>query len=226
MRVLLFLFAVLLCAPLTASPTPLLVMPVDFEVLEMSVGGITDVKPDETEATRQLLDDVLIGHLRNGPEFRVVNMPELSEGERVVLENHVALFTLVSQQAASVLQDSGWRHKRKQFDYTIGPGLTFLAERSGAEKAIFTSGFVADATGGRVVLGVIIASTTRIVMLLGAAHLSSAIVNLRTGEIEWLKISEDFSGHGTRSPKERASAVRLIDRLFHRYPRGGYGPRG
>lgn len=212
----------LLCAPQMVSATPVLVMPVEFQVLEMSAGGVIDIKGDETESTQGILDAALPQRVESDRRFATIAMPDLTPAEESTLREHVALFRLVSEEATLVLRDPGWKAKKSHFDYTIGPGLAFLADRSGAEKAVFASGFVAEATGGRVVLGLLAAGIAGVAIPLGGANFSVAVVDLKTGSIEWMDATQRLSGHGSQSPKQAETAVNLVDYMLDRYPDKGF----
>lgn len=214
-----------LSPPLVARSAPILVVPTDFKVYERSLGGIVDIKVDDTEQTRREIDAALLRQLGKSGHFEPIALPALTDAERVVFEEHLALFDVVARQAALVVFELEWRHKRRrQFDYSIGPGLAFLADRTGAERVILVSGHLADSTGGRVVVGVVATATTRVPFLLNEGLLSVAIVDLRSGAFEWMNVANQFSGHGTRSPKTAGSADRLMSRVFRDYPRGGFQP--
>lgn len=202
-----------------AAPQRVIVMPVEFKVLELSAGGVLDVLPEETETAKSIYAEAVAKRFEDSRTYSVVAMPELSDDEAELLQAHVALYGLVSQEAVARSVGGGWGHKKKAFDYTVGPGLRFLAERTGADKAIFTGGHAMQATGGRVLLA-IAAAAGGFAVPTGDSNVSLAIVNLHTGNIEWLNATQYYSARSVLGEPGT-----ILARLFQGFPSSKYHAR-
>lgn len=202
-----------------AAPQRVVVMPVEFRVIEISAGGVIEVLPDETEAAKAVYADAVIKRFEGSQTYSVVRIPELSPEETTLLNEYVSLYSLVSQQAVEMINSGGWGHKKKAFDYTVGPGLRFLAERAGADKAVFTGGHVMQSSGGRILLA-IAATAAGFSVPTGNSNLSVSIVDLHTGEVEWLNATQYFNGQTVQH-----DPATVLSALFKDFPSSSYHAR-
>ena len=140
-------------ASLSGAGRPILLLAMDIEVSELSAGGLLDVVPSWTKEAKQRLRTALEGHqgeLLAGAHL--VDLPVLSDEERQRLDDYLALNETVAADALTMtapINQGGWRHKLKHFDYTIGPGLAFLADKTGADQALILIGQDVRTTSGR-----------------------------------------------------------------------------
>lgn len=202
-----------------ASPTRVIVMPPDLRVMEISAGGVLDILPEETEATKSTWFAAVANRFQNSRAYSVVEMPELSPEETTLLREYVALYSRVSEQAVEMIGDGGWGHKKRAFDYTVGPGLRFLADRSGADKAVFTGGHVMQSSGGRILL-TIAAAAAGYGVPSGSTNVSVSIVDLHTGEVEWLNATQYFGGQTVQH-----DSATVLAALFKDFPKSKYHAR-
>jgi hypothetical protein len=196
-------------------PLKVLVLPVDFDMLEFSAAGMIEPVPAETtQAEEQLLTSV---HkvLRITKKFQIVDMPALSDAERELLKEHVALYKLSAFNAGQMLRMGGpaWKAKRTNFDYSIGDGLKFLIERSGADAAVVVGGFKVSSSGGRVAMALLLAAAG-IAIPLGGAQTTAGVVDLNTGNIRWL--DERLGTKG--DVKDRGGADQTVNAVLGQYP--------
>jgi len=168
-----------------ADPVRVLIMPPDVELSELTAGGLLEPKADWTEQGRAHVAAALDRHLE-GKNATVVRYPAPG-GDPDPAD--LQLLKLHDEVGGSIL-----RHKylpvlelptkRDVFDWTLGPEVGRLRERTGADYALFV--FLRDSY----------ASAGRVALIVGAALLGvgvpggqqwgfASLVDLRTGDIVW-----------------------------------------
>jgi len=198
------------------KPKKVLLLPVDIDVMEISAGGV----PEKVEAwSKQAKSNVRQSlHKTIGAEknFELVEMPEMAASEKDVLEQYLAFYEVVGGDAFIFGRspDPAWQHKRKNFDYTLGNGLGFLRQKTGADAALFVVGADQISTGGRkaaIVLGAMIG----VAIPVGMTFVSVGLVDLESGNILWLNY--DFGG-GNWDIRDQADTDKLVANIFRDYP--------
>ncbi|MCB1763393.1 MAG: hypothetical protein KDI27_09680 [Gammaproteobacteria bacterium] len=195
-----------------------ILLPLKIKVKEMTASGITEVVPTWTEvgnnnfsASLQRNQQTLFGNMT------WVNPPALDEAEATLLDQHIALNETVVSNAVAVtnaLSGNAWTHKRKHFDYSIGPGLAFLADRTGADKAILVMGEDVRSSGGRKAAFVVLAAFG-VGIPLGHAVTFANIIDLRSGDILWMNQHVSVGELGYLDGKH---TDRIVQDLFKEYP--------
>ncbi len=110
---------------------------------------------------------------------------------------------------------SGWRHKLDRFDYTLGNGLAFLQDRTGADSGLLVIGRHQIATAGRVAASVLAALFGGVVVPTSRNFLTTGVVDFETGDILWLNYSTSASG---RDLRELETADKEVLRLLEKFP--------
>jgi hypothetical protein len=111
-------------------------------------------------------------------------------------------------------------HKIKRFDFSIGPGLNALQRETGADAAIMIYGRDYVSTAGRkakAVLGniPIVGAFTGPPPRLGRSWVGIGLIDLRTGDLLWLKSEARGS---TSNLRDVADAKDIIGSIFEWYP--------
>jgi hypothetical protein len=196
-------------------PMRVLVLPVDFDVLEMSAGGMIEPVPASTTEAEAALTDATIRVLKHTGKFQIIDLPAMSDEEKEVLKEHVALYKLTAFNASQMIRMGGpaWKAKQKQFDYSIGDGLKFLVERSGADAAVVVAGAQVNSSGGRIAMMILLAAAG-VAIPLGGAQGTAGIVDLNTGKISWLEERMGTKGN----IREKAGAEQTMMALVGSYP--------
>lgn len=193
-------------------------LPLDIEVSEMSASGITEVVPVWSETGKANFRRALEN--RGGKflnDLELVAMPPLMPEERAQLEQHIALNATVVGSAigtTSAHAGAAWSHKSERFDYGIGQGLAFLAEKSGADKAIVLSGEDVHSSGGRKAAFVVFAALG-VGIPMGHAVTVANIIDLRSGDILWMDHHVSATGTSYLDPVHVAE---ILEDLFKDYP--------
>ncbi len=135
-----------------------LVLSADFELRRYNVHGIIEARPEETAAACRCLKDALAEAADQHPVLQSVDIPTLTAAEEAVVAEHTALLaTIVSnirfmeEVERDKPQGSVGPAALRERDYSIGPGLAFLGERTGASKALIVTGWHLAPTSGRTI---------------------------------------------------------------------------
>jgi hypothetical protein len=220
-RQILLLLISLAVVPLSANhahaSTRMLVLPVEFNYYELSAGGVVDSLPDLSAVAEQNLA-AGISALPAEIMLEAVEFPELDDAESEIVAEYVALLDLVIEEAEMEIRHGSMRHKRDAWDYSIGPGLAFLADRTGVDHAIFIGGAAMKATGGRWAFALLAAAAVGAIVETGGSRVAVGILNLRTGDIEWVSTDENFAKRSSLSPENSEGARGLLRRVSESYP--------
>lgn len=205
----------LLEQPSRALPKRILLLPPEITVKELSAGGVPEKVP---EWTKQASENVAreMGALAAGRgDFELVKLPELTAEEQDLLEEHLGIYFQVALAAhrltATAVQ--GWEHKRQRFDYTVGDGLKFLRQKTGADAALMVIGEDVVSSGGRkaaFVLGALVG----VGIPMGQSLLSVGIVSLEEGDLLWMH--NDFSV--AKDLKDAQSVREMLNTIMAVYP--------
>lgn len=170
------------------GPLNILLLPVDFDVMQFTASGIVEPMPSETTAAEESLMSAATKVISSGGKFRIVDMPALTPEETAALKEHLALYKLTSVTAAQMIQVGGpaWRTKITDFDYSLGDGLKFLVDRSGANAAVVVAGGQVKSSGGRVAMFILLAAAG-VAIPLGGAQVYAGVIDLDSGRIAWME---------------------------------------
>jgi hypothetical protein len=211
-------------APEAAALQPgvkrIVMLPVEFTVYQKSVAGIEAV-PDWTENAKFALSDASIHMLQQDNRFQVMPLPEFDGETQGLLREHVELFKVIGNTVTSLLQYGGkaWAGKRTDFDYTLGDGLRFLADASGADYAFLLAGAQVAESGGAVFLELLIAAAGGYGGG-GGTFVFAGIVDLHTGDVKWFNHrtgAQVFGMTGTDLRKPE-TAQEVVTQMFAGFP--------
>lgn len=233
--VLIAAYILMLAAPpaaASAAPTPrpldgyaktdggkvkLLLLPSHFMVYQLGASGVTSHEiPEWSRAAEQHASGALRAFLDLSSEFAAVELPPLSDEQTAALDEHLGLAELLAFNAWSnrMTGGSAWKHKQKQFDQEIGPGLRYLRERTGADVAVFAVGMDAYSTGGRIAMGVMTTLVFGVTPVAFPSIVVIAMVELETGRVVYANL-----GHGGTDLRVAERVYEYVDRALCEYPR-------
>lgn len=193
-------------AELPVAPSRIVLLPVAMEVKAMGMTNV-EVLPDATQKGREILQAEAVTGLEKhfAAKVQVVNTNKLSAAEQTSLDAHAALFEVVVANGLWRQQMPGFpSDKTKTGDYTLGTGLAFIREKTGADYAMLFSGEDYQATGGRVATMVMAAALWGAYIPLGQSYIGMGLVDLRDGRVLWHDVR--FSG----ADMDETSGVRGI----------------
>ena len=227
------LLIVLLLAPLAAaaqthvyldrslqpSATPakkVLFIPPDVAVSEISAGGVIEKVPDWSKQAREHVMSAL-RKFAPGARFEIINVPTLTAAEQETLDQHVALYDLVAGNVKNNGLGGGqvWTKRLASglTDYTLGPGLAFLAEKTGADTAMFVivQDFVSSSERKAMfVLGALFG----VGLPLGRTFAVAGLVDLKSGKLLW----QSYDTSATPDMRVAADADKVVQDLFKSFP--------
>lgn len=184
----------------------LVIAPVDAKMYEITVSGALEERPDWSEQSETIIKGVAKETLQELFQIDTVFFPTLSESEKKVLDEHIALYRLLSQSKdSSIHLSTDWNERFYEQDMCLGAGLAFLSHKSDAEIMIFFTGQQARSTSGRVAM-LILAAAMGVAMPTGQSYLEVAAIDLRTGNVLW----RDAAISPTFDLKQQSGANRMM----------------
>jgi hypothetical protein len=201
----------------SALPKKVVVLPANIEVYEVTAGDVSEEVPEwSAEAGKNVLQ-ALSETIKSGKTLNEVGFPRLAPPAVAVVDEHIALYKLV---ANAIDNNYDLEHKTKRFDYSIGPGLNALQRETGADAAIMIYGRDYVSTAGRkakAVLGniPIVGAFTGPPPRLGRSWVGIGLIDLRTGDLLWMKSEARGS---TSNLRELTDAKDIIGSIFEWYP--------
>jgi hypothetical protein len=196
-------------------PKKVMVLPVDIEVVEVSAGGVEEKVPDWSKEASQSVFKALSAAISKS-SLKEVAVPQFSGAAGTNLDEHLALYKLVVNTASR----TDWKHKIQHFDYSIGPGLREIADKTGVDAALMVYGRDYVSTAGRKARAV--AGNIPFVNIftgpapeLGHSYIHVGVVDLRTGDLLWMNSNYREGSTNLRDPGD---ASMMITSIFEWYP--------
>lgn len=195
-----------------ARPKKLVLLPPQIFVYEISAGGVPTRMADWETLARDNLTAAATRLARDYGLFELLPAPELSGEARETLEVHIGLYERVALSVFNFgrgTQDA-WAHKQQEFDYTLGPGLAFLRAQTGADAALIVLGVDFISSAGRKA-AFIAGLALGVVMPLGQSFVTAGVVDLETGDVQWMAFDAS-----TSMDSRNAADVEALVRDFYR----------
>ena len=200
-----------------SKPHKTVLLPLDIKVKEFSSGGLLDEIGSSTLEAKNIFQDQLTQVIET-KDIDLVNLPSaLSAEEQAKVEEYVALYNVVAGNAIAYtgqLAPPAWKHKIKHFDYTLGPGLRFLKEKTGADTALLITGEDVISTSGRKA-AFVIAAIFGVAIPLGHTFIVGGLVDLDTGDILWLNHTVEVS---EKTFLKNQDVNEMLTSLYQNYP--------
>ena len=193
------------------DPTILIMTP-DVKYYLLTAGGVSQPHAEWTEVARENFSNAL----QDFAEERGTKI--IVPGE----ENRLNDLEIMYQKLYSAVGTSILIHhfgyaklptKQGSFDWSLGPGTKAIADKYGAEYALFSYYRDYQASEGRVAFAVL-AAIAGVGMSTGRETGFASLVDLRTGDIVWF--NKVTSGVGELKDEDGARAT--IDVLFENLP--------
>lgn len=204
----------------SASPPPLpkkiVVIPAEVRVQELAVGGVLTKLPDLTEQASANLSRSSRTFLTEKKSLEAIDVPNgLSADEKEQLEDYLATFYMVGLSAFNTTRAGGsaWQHKRENFDYSLGQGLSFLREKTGADAALMIVGEDIVSSGGRKTAA-FLGALAGVIVPLGNSVVFVCMLDLKTGDLQWIHSTSS----GVKDLSNPDSANTMITEMLSSYP--------
>lgn len=197
-------------------PKRVLLMPMDVTVSELSAGGLAEEVPDWSKQAEDNLLAELTNNAQQHVKLELISLPQLTENEQHAVEQHQALYDTVggTAMALTMMPIAAWEHKNRNFDYTLGSGLSFLADKTGADTALFIVGEDMISSSGRKA-AFVVAAAFGVGLQMGHTVVIGGLVDLRSGDILWLNYTVDTDN---TTLTDRADVAEVLNELFEKYP--------
>lgn len=193
-----------------ARPKKVVLLPPQVFVFELSAGGVPTRMGDWEATARDNLTSAANRLARESGLFELVPTPQLAAADLDQLEAHIGLYDRVAQSVFVYGrgEEAAWAHKKNEFDYTVGPGLAFLREQTGADAALIVLGSDYISSGGRKA-AFIVGLALGIVMPLGQSFMSAGVIDLATGDVQWMSFDASVS-MDSRNPADVDGLMRAL----------------
>lgn len=196
----------------------LLQLPVKVTVNEISAGGVTEPVPQWSEAATHAVTAAVTQALASDAGREFVSLPALSADEQSLVDEHLALYEAVAysayQHTGALGSSQAWPQKRARFDYTIGPALKFLKDRTGADAALIVVGEDNVSSAGRKA-AFVVAALFGVALQVGYSGLTAGVVDLESGDVLWLEFALN---QATVDLRTREGSKELVDAVFQNFP--------
>jgi hypothetical protein len=201
--------------PQDERPKKILLLPPQMFVAELSAGGVIQKQDDWTQEANENLLAAAENYFREEGRFEAMRLPKLSAEDAERVESHIGLYDRVAQAIYIYGRglDSGWQHKKTEWDYTLGDGLAFLREQTGADTALIFTGADIISTGGRkaaFTIGLLLG----VAIPIGQSFITVGLADLKTGEIRWMSYDQSMS----LDSRDPAAVQELVKDFFKTYP--------
>jgi hypothetical protein len=198
-------------------PKKVLLLPADVLVRELSAGGLLEKVPEWTRASAANLNRAMAEVGAGNAKFAIVELPPLAADEQEKVEQALATFMVVGVTAYHMLTMGGeaWEHKRREFDYTLGPALAFLKQKTGADAALLVAADDIVSTDGRKA-AVVLAALLRVGLQTGRSIAVSSLIDLESGDLLWMHYDQSL----TKDLKDYAAARDMVADILSKYPGG------
>ena len=199
-------------------------IPVDIDVYELTVGGVIEEVPEWSRKAKENIRSAILFTKEDNSEYyaqKQVDSSALTVEEREILEEHLALFKLVANNALWVTASynparSGpaWEFKQKHFDYTLGPGLSFLKTKYDVDAGLLIFGRDVISSNERKAVA-IVGAVFGVGVPLGHTMFIAGLVHFSTGDVLWLNQKVSTGAVDLRDPESTRS---FIETLVEDYP--------
>jgi hypothetical protein len=187
-------------------PDKLLVLPVTVSISEISAGGVVQEDPIWSKEGESAMTLAVKEYFTKRGATSLQSMPEMSDEEEELVHEHILLYDAVASQAyiAANIPAYGWSHLAADFHYTLGNGLRFLKQKSGADAALIVIGYDSISTGGRKAM-VALAALAGVGMPLGSSKVLVGVLDLEDGDILWFQHSFAQGNLDLRKPEDAST---------------------
>lgn len=189
----------------------ILLMPPDVRYYRITAGGVPEPQAEWTEAARRNFSAAVQTYSEDvGTELEVLDEDMTStEIQYRKLHEAVGYSVMLHHFGAAKLPSKDGR-----FDWTLGPGVSEIAEEHAADYALFAFYRDEQATGGRMALAILAAAATGVAMNTGGEYGFASLIDLRTGDIVWFNIV----GAGSGELRDADGARAAVETLFKDMP--------
>ena len=191
----------------------ILLMPPDIRYYLVTAGGVPEPHAAWTEAARANFTRAIQDLARdNDTELAILSDADMQPAEIGYSKLHEAVGTMAMVHHFGTARLPA---KGKTFDWTLGTGVSEIADEHGADYALFVYYRDEQASGGRVAMAVLAAAVGGY-MDTGGEYGFASLVDLRSGDIVWFNVV----GAGSGELRDASGARAAVNTLFKDLPAG------
>jgi hypothetical protein len=190
-----------------------ILMPPDIRYYLLTAGGVPEPHAEWTEAAQANFATAIQDFADSiGTELAIIDRDNLGEThfQYEKLHSAVGLTILNHQFGMYTLPSKG---NGQVFDWSLGPGISALADEHDADYGLFVYYRDYQASGGRVAFAILAAAAGAAVAT-GSEHGFASLVDLRTGDIVWFNVV----GAGAGELRDESGAAAAVNTLFQDIP--------
>lgn len=190
-----------------------ILMPPDIRYYLLSAGGLPEPHAEWTRLAQDNFTNATQDYAQSiGTDLKTLDPDDIGEVEfeyeklhsavgATILNHHFGMTKLPSKGNGQI------------FDWSLGPGVSRLADEHDADYALFVYYRDYQATGGRVAFAILAAAAGGY-MQTGSEHGFASLVDLRTGDVVWFNVV----GAGSGEMREESGAATAVRTLFKDIP--------
>ncbi len=189
----------------------IVLMPPDIRYYLLTASGLPEPNQEWTDAARANFSRALLDYSKDiGADVTAIAANNLSADEIQYETLHSAVGLSLMQHHFGMFKLPA---KAGKFDWSLGPGVSAIADNHEADYALFVFYRDYQASGGRVAFA-ILAAAAGVGVSGGYEHGFASLVDLNSGDIVW------FNGvsAGVGELRDAASARKTVNALFKDIP--------
>lgn len=185
-------------------------MPPDIRYYLLTAGGLPEPHAEWTKSAQENFKIATQDFARTiGTDLTILDEDDIGETEFEFERLHSAVgITILDYHFGMTKLPS--KGNGQIFDWSLGPGISVLADKYNADYALFVYYRDYQATGGRVAFAILAAAAGGY-MQTGSEHGFASLVDLRTGDVVWFNVVGAGSGE-MRQAEGAEAAVRTLFR--------------
>lgn len=189
------------------------IAPVDANIYEITASGVLEERPDWSRQSKTIIENVAKEKLQELFRVNTALWPMLSASEQKVLDEHIALYDLLSaSKDMSILLSADWRERFDNQDMCLGTGLAFLARKTNIDVMMVFDGQQGRSTSGRLAM-MLLAAAAGVAIPTGQSHLEVAAIDLHTGNVLW----QSEVASPAHSLTDRSGASSMLNTVLKRF---------
>ena len=185
----------------------IVLMPPDIRYYLVTMGGIPEANAEWTEAAKTNFSKAMLDYAETiGADVRPISADNMLPAEIQYETLHSAVGLTLRQHHFGLFKLPS---KAGNFDWSLGPGVSAIADNHGADYALFVYYRDYQASGSRVAFA-ILAQAAGVGVGTGATeHGFASLVDLKTGDIVWFNVVTAGKGE-LRNADDAAIAVSTL----------------
>jgi hypothetical protein len=196
---------------------PVLLMPLDVQLFELTAGGLPEPRADWSETARTAILDGIRAEVEQ--RGRAIEMYRTIEGDRQRQHAQQQIIKLHDRMGGIILSHEyvpgqALPTKQGRFEWSLGPQAEVLRERGGPDCALFIVARRSYTSSGRVAVR-IAGEIIYVAVPGGVGFAVASLVDVRTGDILWF----NRLAQGEGDLRDGSGARRLAAELLSGLPR-------